>query len=70
MSDIKYNTNMKRMGRPPTGHQPRMSIRIVPGALDVAREGAKAAGKTLGVWVAEAIQEKAAREATNDNSGN
>ncbi len=38
--------------------------------MAVAREGAKAAGKTLGVWAAEAIQEKAAREATNDNSGN
>jgi len=43
-----------------------MSIRIVPGALDTAREQAKAAGKTLGVWVAEAIQEKAARGAIND----
>ena len=58
---------MKRMGRPPTGHQPRMSIRIVPGALDTAREQAKAAGKTLGIWVAEAIQEKAARGAINDD---
>ena len=58
---------MKRLGRPPTGHQPRMSIRIVPGALDSARKQAKAAGKTLGVWVAEAIQEKAARGAINDS---
>ncbi len=61
---------MKRMGRPPTGHQPVVAIRMDPKAMAVAREGAKAAGKTLGVWAAEAIQEKAAREATNDNSGN
>ena len=55
-----------RTPKPPTVHQPRMSIRIVPGALDTAREQAKAAGKTLGVWVAEAIQEKAAKGAIND----
>jgi hypothetical protein len=42
---------------------------MVPEAMGVARDGAKALGKTIGVWVAEAIQEKAAREAANDNGG-
>ena len=60
---------MKRMGRPPTGHQPVLTIRMVPEAMGGARDGAKALGKTIGVWVAEAIQEKAAREAANDNGG-
>jgi hypothetical protein len=40
---------------------------MAPEAMGVARKGAKAAGITIGVWVAEAIQEKVAREAAYDS---
>ena len=56
----------KRMGRPPTGHQPRLSVRMDPAVLRVAGERAKVAGKTVGRWLEEAIREKVERE---DNSG-
>ena len=52
----------KRMGRPPTGHQPRLSVRMDPEALRLAGERAKMAGKTVGRWLEEAIREKLERE--------
>ncbi len=58
----------KRMGRPPTGHQPRLSVRMEPEALRLANERAKAAGKTVGRWLEEAIDEKAAREREEGNN--
>ncbi len=57
----------KRMGRPPTGNKPRLSIRMEPEALRLATDQAKAAGKTVGLWLEEAIQEKAEREGHGDN---
>jgi len=63
LSDRKYNLSMsKRMGRPPTGHQPRLSVRMEPEALRLATERAKAEGKTVGNWLEEAIREKLERE--------
>ena len=62
MSDIKYHVSMKRMGRPPTGHKPRLSIRMEPSALRLAVERAKVEGKTVGQWLEEAIREKLERE--------
>ena len=53
---------MKRMGRPPTGHQPQLSVRMRPEMLKLAKEQAQTGGKTLGVWLEEAIQEKIQRE--------
>ena len=69
LSDIKYTPHMqKRMGRPPTGHQPRLSVRMEPEALRLANQRAKMHGKTVGQWLEEAIQEKAERE--NNDNGN
>ena len=59
----------KRIGRPPTGHQPRLSIRMEPGAMRLANESAKAQGKTVGKWMEEAIREKAKREGS-EHGGN
>ena len=62
-SDFKYHLNMKkRMGRPPTGNKPRLSVRMEPEALRLANERAKAAGKTVGRWLEEAIREKIERD--------
>ena len=52
----------KRMGRPPTGNKPRLSIRMEPAALQLANERARAAGKTVGRWLEDAIREKIERE--------
>ena len=57
---------MPRVGRPPTGHQPRLSVRMDPDALRLAGERAKAEGKTVGLWLEEAIQENIEREVSND----
>ena len=57
---------MKRVGRPPTGHQPRLSVRMDPDALRLAGQRAKAEGKTVGRWLEEAIEEKTEREGNND----
>ena len=57
---------MTRVGRPPTGHQPRLSVRMDPDALRLAGERAKAEGKTVGLWLEEAIQEKIERKVSND----
>ena len=63
MSDVKYNSRMKkRTGRPPTGQQPRLSVRMDREALRLANERAKAQGKTVGRWLEEAIREKMERE--------
>ena len=53
---------MTRMGRPPTGSKPRLSVRMDPEALRLAGERARAAGKTVGRWLEEAIREKTERE--------
>ena len=50
------------MGRPPTGHQPRLSVRMEPSMLKLASEYAKAKGHTVGKWLEEAIREKIERE--------
>ena len=69
MSDINYHGRMqKRIGRPPTGHKPRLSVRMEPEALRLANERARAEGKTVGQWLEEAIREKAERE--NGDNGN
>ena len=51
-----------RVGRPATGHKPRLSIRMEPEALRRANERAKAEGLTVGHWLEEAIQEKLERD--------
>lgn len=53
---------MKRMGRPPTGHKPRLSVRMEPTMLKLAVQQAQAKGQTVGEWLAEAIQDKIERE--------
>ena len=62
MSDTNYNGAMKRVGRPPTGHQPRLSVRMEPSMLKLATQHAKAKGHTVGQWIEEAINEKIERE--------
>ena len=62
MSDTKYNGAMKRVGRPPTGHQPRLSVRMEPSMLKLAAQHAKAKGHTVDNWLKEAIHEKIERE--------
>jgi len=51
-----------RVGRPATGHKPRLSIRMEPEALRRANERAKAEGVTVGHWLEAAIQEKLERD--------
>ena len=53
-----------RMGRPPTGRTPNTSIRLDPATHHIAREQARAKGKTVGRWLEEAIREKLEREAS------
>ena len=62
MSDTNCNGAMNRVGRPPTGHQPRLSVRMEPSMLKLASEYAKAKGHTVGKWLEEAIREKIERE--------
>ena len=52
----------KRMGRPPTGYKPRLSVRMEPEALKLAVERAKSERKTVGSWLEEAIREKLERD--------
>ena len=54
------------MGRPPTGHKPRLSVRMEPEALRSARERAKAERKTVGRWLEEAIREKLEQDGGQD----
>ena len=56
----------KRMGRPPTGNKPRLSVRMEPVALRLATNRAKAEGKTVGRWLEEAIREKNERDGGQD----
>ena len=69
MWGVKYYHVMKRMGRPPTGHKPKLSIRMEPAALRLANKRAKAQRKTVGTWVEEAIREKAEREVEEGSDG-
>ena len=63
MCDIYYRTYVKkRMGRPPTGHQPHLSVRMDKDALAKAKERAKAEGTTVGRWLEAAIREKLERD--------
>ena len=57
---------MKRVGRPATGHQPRLSIRMEPSMLKLAAQVAKANGQTVGKWLEEAIREKIKREGSDE----
>ena len=66
MSDINYNASMKRVGRPPTGHQPRLSVRMDPTVLKLASQHAKGKGHTVGKWLEEAIREKIEREGSDE----
>ena len=62
-SDLIYRIRMKRrVGRPATGNKPRLSIRMEPAALRLAGERAKSEGKTVGLWLEEAIRDKLERE--------
>ena len=54
------------MGRPTTGHKPRLSIRMEPEALRKATERARTEGKTVGSWLEEAILEKLGRDEGRD----
>ena len=66
MSDTNYNASMKRVGRPPTGHQPRLSVRMDPTMLKLASQHAKGKGHTVGKWLEEAIREKMEREGSDE----
>ena len=68
MCDIYYPTYVKkRMGRPPTGHQPHLSVRMDPDALRAAKERAKSEGTTVGRWLEAAIREKLERGGKREN---
>ena len=60
---------MKRMGRPPTGCKPNLSVRMEREVLQLANERAKAQAKTVGAWLEEAIREKAEREVEEGKDG-
>ena len=63
MCDIYYRTCVKkRMGRPPTGHQPHLSVRMDREALANAKERARSEGTTVGRWLEAAVREKLERE--------
>ena len=53
---------MKRVGRPVTGHQPRLSVRMDPSMLKLASGHAKGKGHTVGKWLEEAIRQKIERD--------
>ena len=55
-----------RVGRPATGHKPRLSIRMEPEMLRKATQQARAEGKTVGTWLEDAIQEKLGRDEGRD----
>ena len=57
---------INRVGRPATGHKPRLSIRMEPEALRKAAEGARAEGMAVGTWLEEAILEKLGRDGGRD----
>ena len=63
MHSINYNGGMApRTGRPRTGITPNFVVRVDPAMADAARMAARASGKRVGGWLAEAIREKIERE--------
>ena len=52
-----------RTGRPRTGNQPRISIRMDPEVYRLASDSAKAAKSTLGKWLEMAIRDKVTKDA-------
>ena len=59
----KYHPTMvPRTGIPRTGIKPLFPVRVDPEAAAKARAAAKASGKRVGVWLEEAISEKAERD--------
>ena len=63
MSYLSYTKPMSpRTGRPRTGERPNLSIRMHRDAYHEARVAAVISGKTVGVWLEEAIREKIGRE--------
>ena len=46
-----------------------MSVRMEPAALRLANEWAKVHAKTVGMWLEEAIREKAQREVEEGKGG-
>ena len=59
---INRTSGMGKIGRPATGHQPVLSVRMAPEALQAAKAPAKAYGTTLGRWLEAAIKEKQQRD--------
>ena len=60
---VKYNHPMSpRTGRPRTGERPNISIRLDREVYREAKIGAVVAGKTIGQWLEDAIQEKVERD--------
>ena len=61
-----YMTYIKSMsprtGRPRTGERPNLSIRMHRAVYHEAKVAAVISGKTVGVWLEEAIREKIGRE--------
>ena len=55
-----------RVGRPVTGHKPRLSIRTEPEMLRKATQQARAEGKTVGNSLEEAIRGKLERDEGRD----
>ena len=51
-----------RIGRPPTGRTPNISIRLKRDAYDQARAAAKHSHKSVGAWLEEAIRDKLQRK--------
>ena len=58
LSDLYYNKDMAQERK----YKPNLSIRMEPQALRQARIAALIVGKTVGLWLEEAIQEKIERE--------
>jgi len=54
-----------RTGRPRTGRQPNISLRINPEAYHTARIAAVTRKLTIGKWLEEAINDKVEREKLN-----
>lgn len=60
---VNYTVGMApRTGRPPTGTKPNFIVRVDPAIAASARQAAGQAGKRVGVWLEEAINEKIERE--------
>jgi hypothetical protein len=57
-----------RTGRPKTGRQPNISIRINQEIYHKARIAAVTRKLTIGDWLGEAINEKVEREKSSENN--